>query len=74
MVFIRIADLFCSTITATPETLMAGRVASSRRVEHHFCTVGSLSLLLIEIKYKIGNPTERRNVVAQVIAEADGES
>ncbi|KAG8989741.1 hypothetical protein FRB94_014066 [Tulasnella sp. JGI-2019a] len=71
-VFIRIVELFRSSITATPETLFQSRTTSPGRVVHQFCTVSGLSLLLlVEIKYKIGNPTKRQNVVAQIIAEAD---
>ena len=35
---------------------------------------GSISVLFIEVKYKIGRGAERLNEIAQVIAECDGES
>ena len=66
-------DLFGSSITGIPETLLQDRIARSGRVEHQFCTISSISLLLlIEVKYKIGNSMERLDAVAQVIAEAGG--
>ncbi|KAG8990184.1 hypothetical protein FRB90_001873 [Tulasnella sp. 427] len=70
-VFIRLTALFRSAVVATPETILESRIATQGRVEHQFCTMNGITLLLIEVKYKVGTPTDRLNAVAQVIAEAD---
>ncbi|KAG8892674.1 hypothetical protein FRB99_002544, partial [Tulasnella sp. 403] len=66
-----LADLFCSSITNTPGTLFQGRNKTASRVEHLFCTVNDIILLLVEIKYNLGTPAERMNAIAQVVSEAD---
>jgi len=33
---------------------------------------GAFSILIIEVKYVLGNDAERLNAIAQVIAECDG--
>ena len=46
---------------------------SRDRVENYLKAFGSTSVLLVEVKYKIGRGAERLNAIAQVIAECDGE-
>ena len=41
-------------------------------IEYHFLVFGGLVILIIEVKYVLGNPEERLNAIAQVIAECDG--
>lgn len=40
---------------------------------YHFKTFGSLTVVFVEVKLKIGSVEERLNAVAQVIAECDGQ-
>jgi hypothetical protein len=47
-------------------------MATRGRIEYHYVVLGGLSLLIIEVKYTIGNAQERFNAIAQVIAECDG--
>jgi hypothetical protein len=42
------------------------------RIEYYYIVLGGLSLLVIEVKYILGNAQERLNAIAQVIAECDG--
>ena len=41
-------------------------------IEYQFLVFGGLSILLIEVKYVLGNAEERVNAIAQVIALCDG--
>jgi len=47
-------------------------MTTKRRIEYHFLVFGGLSILIIEVKYILGNAEERLNAIAQVIAECDG--
>ena len=57
-----------------PESLINGRISTKGRIEHHFRAFGSITILVIEVKYKVGNATERLDGIAQVIAECAGQS
>ena len=71
-IFNQIAALFRMQVINTPESIIPGRIATKCRVEYHFHVYGGLNILVIEIKLKIGSGEERRDMVAQVMAEADG--
>jgi hypothetical protein len=44
------------------------------RIESYFRAFGSVAILVIEIKLKVGNDKECLGAIAQVIAECDGQS
>jgi len=49
-------------------------MTTKSRIEYHLSFVlGGLCILFIEVKIVIGTAAERRNVIAQVIAESDGQ-
>jgi hypothetical protein len=70
--FNQITALFRMQVLNTPESIIPGRVATTSRVEYHFHVYGGLNILVIEIKLKHGSGDERRDMIAQVMAEADG--
>jgi len=43
------------------------------RIEYHFLVFGGLRILFIEVKIVLGTAAERRNAIAQVIAESDSQ-
>ena len=43
------------------------------RIEYHFLAFGGLCILFIEVKIVLGTAAERRNAIAHVIAEFDGQ-
>jgi hypothetical protein len=43
-------------------------------VEYYFEAIGSIAVLVIEMKLKIGSAKERLDAIAQVIAECDGQA
>ncbi|KAH9019018.1 hypothetical protein EDB85DRAFT_2010048 [Lactarius pseudohatsudake] len=68
----RLIALFGSWIWNTPESLMSDRITKRGRVEYYFKTFGGvISVVLVEVKWKIGDGKERLNAIAQVIAECD---
>jgi hypothetical protein len=60
------------TIRNVPESVIQGRISTRGRIEYHFLVFGELSLLVIEVKFRLGTGDERLNAIAQVIAECDG--
>jgi hypothetical protein len=69
--FNRTIARFKLTIRNTPES-MTGRMTTRGRIEYHFLVFGGLSILVIEVKYILGNAEERLNAIAQFIDECDG--
>jgi len=59
------------TIRNVPESVIQGCISTRGRIEYHFLVFGELSLLVIEVKYRLGTSDERLNAIAQVIAECD---
>jgi hypothetical protein len=60
------------TIRNVPESVIQGRIPTRGRIEYHFLVFGELSLLVIEVKFRLATGDERLNAIAQVIAECDG--
>jgi hypothetical protein len=56
-----------------PKTIIEGHIATKSQVEYFFKIFGAVAILCIESTLKIGNDAERLDVIAQVIAECDGE-
>ena len=71
-IFNRLVAQFGSSIQNTPESLMNGRITTRGKM-YHFKTFGALTVVFVEAKLKIGSVEERLNVIAQVIAEFDGQ-
>ena len=46
--------------------------SDKRTDEYQFLVFGRVSILVIEVKYKLGNANEWLDAIAQVIAECDG--
>lgn len=64
--------LFGFAFKNLPESTISGRIAMKGRIKHYFRAFGSVSVLFIEIKLRIGSTKERLDAIAQVIAECDG--
>lgn len=56
-----------------PELIIEGRMTTKGRIEY-YKAFGSVSIVSVEVKLKIGDLEERLDAIAQVIAESDGES
>lgn len=56
------------------EELLEGEVTDRRRIEHQFIAFGAVVLLFIEVKRDLLGGKARVDQIAQVLAEADGES
>lgn len=69
--FNRTVALFKLTIVNTPESMIYGRITTRGRIEYYFLVFGGFSILVIEVKYKLGDADERLDAIAQVIAECD---
>ncbi|KAH9002125.1 hypothetical protein EDB86DRAFT_2901409 [Lactarius hatsudake] len=68
----RLTALFGSWIRNTPEPLVAGRIAKGGRVESYYKVFDcAISVVLVEVTWKIGDGNERLNAISQVIAECD---
>jgi len=57
-----------------PESILDGRVTTKDKIESYFKAFGSIAVLLIEVKLRIGCAKERIDAIAQVIAECDGQA
>lgn len=55
-----------------PEIVIVGHISTGGRIKYFFKTFGIVVILCIEMKFKLGNDTERLDAIAQVIAECDG--
>ena len=71
--FNRIVGLFDSTITNKPEGLLQSKFSRRDRIEHHFVSVGSISIVFIEVKRELSAGKARLDVIGQVLAECAGE-
>ncbi|KAH9042676.1 hypothetical protein EDB85DRAFT_1085527 [Lactarius pseudohatsudake] len=61
---------FGSSFQNTPRSVVAGLITTRGRVEYHFKTfAGAISVVFVEVKFRIGDPEERLDAIAQVIAE-----
>jgi hypothetical protein len=68
--FNRTVALFKLTIENTPEPMIP--VCTTTNAGYNFFVFSGLSILVLEVKYDLGNAEERLNSIAQVIAESDG--
>jgi hypothetical protein len=55
-----------------PETIIEGCIGTKGHIEYFFKAFGTIAILFIEMKLKVGNDMERLKAIAQVIVESDG--
>jgi hypothetical protein len=72
-IFNHLIAVFCFAFRNLPDTI-EGCVTTKERMEYHFQAIGSISVLFIEVKLRIGSGKERLDAVDQVIAECDGQT
>ncbi|KAF8310918.1 uncharacterized protein EI90DRAFT_2870327, partial [Cantharellus anzutake] len=70
-IFHRLIAEFSFTFRSFPESILEGRATMKGRIEYYLRAFGSVSVLIIQLKLKIGNDKERLDAIAQVIAECD---
>lgn len=68
-IFNRLIAQFDFAFQNLPETIIEGHISTRGRIKHYFKAFGLISLLFIEVKFKISNEAERLDAIAQVIAE-----
>jgi len=66
--------LFGFAFRNLPEPILDSRVTTKGKIKYYFKAFGSIAVLFIEIKLKMGGKKERLDAIAQVIAECDGQS
>jgi len=67
-------SLFGCAIINNPEGLLEAEFAKKGRIEHHFCSMNSVSIVFIEVKKTYVMGKGRLDVIAQVLAECAGMS
>jgi len=73
-VFDKLTDLFCGRMVNKPELNIEGQVSRKGRCEYSYVFFDACMVLLVELKLKLGSLTDNNfsNIVAQVMAEAEG--
>jgi hypothetical protein len=72
--FSRVVSLFGCAIVNNPEGLLDAEFTKKGRIEHHFCSMNSVSIVFIEVKKTYVMGKGRLDVIAQVLAECAGMS
>jgi len=67
-------SLFGCAIINHPEGLLEAEFTKKGRIEYHFCSMNSVSIVFIEVKKTYAMGRERLDVIAQVLAECAGMS
>jgi hypothetical protein len=65
-------SLFSGVLLNTPEVLLESETTKSGRIEYQYTIAGGITVLFIEVKYKIASVREKLDYYAQVIAECIG--
>lgn len=73
-IFNRLIGVFQFAFRNLPESIIEGRMTTKGRVEYYFRSFGSIAVLFVEFRFKIGGANERLDAIAQVIAECDGQT
>ena len=73
-IFNHLAAVFAFALRNLPELIIEGCMTTKGRVKYDYKAFGSVALLFIEFELKNGTPKECLNMIAQVIAECDGEA
>jgi hypothetical protein len=69
-----VVSLFGCAIINNPEGLLEAEFTKKGRIEHHFCSMNSVSIVFIEVKKTYAMGRGRLDVIAQVLAECAGMS
>jgi hypothetical protein len=72
--FSEVVSLFGCAIINNPEGLLDAEFTKKGRIEHHFCSMNSVSIVFIEVKKTYVMGKGRLDVIAQVLAECAGMS
>ena len=72
--FSEVVSLFGCAIINNPEGLLDAEFTKKGRIEHHFCSMNSVSIVFIEVKKTYVFGKGRLDVIAQVLAECAGMS
>jgi hypothetical protein len=72
--FSEVVALFRCAILNNPEGLLDAEFTKKERIEHHFCSMNSVSIVFIEVKKTYAMGKGRLDVIAQVLAECAGMS
>jgi hypothetical protein len=72
--FGQVVSLFGSAIINSPEGLLDAEFTKKGRIEHHFCSMNSVSIVFIQVKKAYVMGKGRLEVIAQVLAECAGMS
>jgi len=67
-------SLFGCAIINNPEGLLEAEFTKKGGIEHHFCSMNSVSIVFIKVKKAYALGKGRLDVVAQVLAESAGMS
>jgi hypothetical protein len=67
-------SLFGCAIINNPEGLLEAEFTKKGRIEYHFCSMNSVSIVFIEVKKTYVMGKGRLDVIAQVLAECAGMS
>src|SRR3989440_12272675 len=70
--FSPIVSLFGCAIINNPEGLLEAEFTKKGRIEYHFCSMNSVSIVFIEVTKAYALGKGRLDVVAQVLAESAG--
>jgi hypothetical protein len=72
--FSKVVSLFECAIINNPEGLLEAELTKKGRIEYHFCSMNSVSIVFIEVKKTYAMGRGRLDVIAQVLAECAGMS
>src|SRR3954451_22398790 len=64
-----IVALFGCAVINRPEGLLEAEFTKKGRIEHHFCSMNSVSIVFIEVKKTYAMGRGRLDVIAQALAE-----
>ena len=64
--------LFGSAVINKPEGLLDAEFTKRGKIEHHFCSLSSVSIVFIEVKKNLFWGKAKLDVIAQVLAESAG--
>jgi hypothetical protein len=72
--FSEVVSLFGCAVTNNPEGLLEAEFTKKGRIEYHFCSMNSVSIVFIEVEKTYVMGKGRLDVIAQVLAECIGMS
>ena len=64
--------LFGTAIVNKPEGLLDAEFTKKGKIEHHFCSLSSVSIIFIEVKREFVLGKGKLDVIGQVLAESAG--